>query len=124
MQLLQTRAELEGWRNVSAERPLHCVPTMGALHGGHGSLIQRAGRAAPGDAKPLVLTSVFVNPLQFGPNEDFARYPRCLEADLQRAKAAGADALFAPSAQSPRQRLFREFSDNPLAALKEKPKKS
>ena len=99
MQLLQTRAELEAWRNGSAERPLHCVPTMGALHGGHGSLIQRAGRATPGDVKPLVLTSVFVNPLQFGPNEDFTRYPRCLEADLQLAEAAGADALFAPSVE-------------------------
>lgn len=99
MQLLQTRAELEAWRNNSAERPLHCVPTMGALHEGHCSLIQRAGRAAPGGANPLVLTSVFVNPLQFGPNEDFALYPRCLEADLQHAEAAGADALFAPSVE-------------------------
>ncbi len=99
MQLLQTRAELEAWRNSSAGRPLHCVPTMGALHGGHGSLIQHAGSAAPGKAKPLVLTSVFVNPLQFGPNEDFALYPRCLEDDLQLAQAAGADALFAPSVE-------------------------
>lgn len=99
MQLLQTRAELEAWRGISGDRPLRCVPTMGALHAGHGSLIQRAGRQGPGEARPLVLTSVFVNPLQFGPNEDFARYPRCLDADLKLAQESGADALFAPSVE-------------------------
>ena len=72
---------------------------MGALHGGHASLIRRAKQPTPVDCNPLVLTSVFVNPLQFGPNEDFARYPRCLEADLQIAQQAGADALFAPSVE-------------------------
>ena len=99
MQLLRTRAELEAWRRACADRSLHCVPTMGALHGGHASLIRRAKQPTPVDCNPLVLTSVFVNPLQFGPNEDFARYPRCLEADLQIAQQAGADALFAPSVE-------------------------
>jgi pantoate ligase/cytidylate kinase len=69
---------------------------MGALHQGHTALVQRAGepRAA---GPPRVLLSVFVNPLQFGPAEDFDRYPRDLERDAALAAAAGADALFAPS---------------------------
>ncbi|MAI96454.1 MAG: cytidylate kinase, partial [Synechococcus sp. MED650] len=56
--------------------PLQFVPTMGGLHEGHGELIRRAAEQGP------VLVSVFVNPLQFGPGEDFDRYPRSLEADL------------------------------------------
>ncbi|MFM8675288.1 MAG: bifunctional pantoate--beta-alanine ligase/(d)CMP kinase [Vulcanococcus sp.] len=97
MQLLQTTAELRRWLAGRGPGPLHFVPTMGALHSGHESLIHRAGRRR-GAGQPLVLVSVFVNPLQFGPNEDFARYPRSLEADRQLAAAAGAAALFAPSA--------------------------
>jgi pantoate--beta-alanine ligase len=69
------------------------VPTMGALHEGHASLI-RAARASSG----FVVVSVFVNPTQFGPNEDFARYPRTLEADRRLSAEAGADLVFAPSA--------------------------
>ncbi len=69
---------------------------MGGLHQGHQSLVALAHRArAAGGGQ--VLLSVFVNPLQFGPAEDFDRYPRDLEADAQLAEAAGADALFAPS---------------------------
>ena len=76
--------------------PLHgcaLVPTMGALHEGHASLIRRA--AAVPDGRPTVAT-IFVNPTQFGPREDFAKYPRTLEADLRLAEAAGADAVFLP----------------------------
>jgi pantoate ligase/cytidylate kinase len=99
VQLLQTRAELRRWLASRPAAPLHFVPTMGALHSGHQSLIARAGACrGTGEPQPQVLVSVFVNPLQFGPNEDFARYPRSLEADLQLAAAAGAAALFAPSA--------------------------
>jgi pantoate--beta-alanine ligase len=68
------------------------VPTMGALHEGHGSLIRRA-RA---HGRPVVAT-VFVNPTQFGPREDFAKYPRTLDADVALAERCGADAVFAPS---------------------------
>ncbi|NDC35984.1 MAG: pantoate--beta-alanine ligase, partial [Synechococcaceae bacterium WB9_2_112] len=96
MQLLQTRAELRQWRRLEGAKPLHFVPTMGALHGGHQSLIRRAALAVP-QGQPRVLVSVFVNPLQFGPHEDFERYPRSLAADLELAAAAGASALFAPS---------------------------
>ena len=96
MQLLQTRAELLRWRRQERHRPLHFVPTMGALHAGHQSLMRLAALAVP-QGQPRVLVSVFVNPLQFGPNEDFERYPRNLQADCDLAAAAGATALFAPS---------------------------
>jgi pantoate--beta-alanine ligase len=68
------------------------VPTMGALHDGHVALIEEARRRAP-----FVVVSVFVNPTQFGPNEDFARYPRTLEADAARCERAGAAVVFAPA---------------------------
>lgn len=66
--------------------PVRLVPTMGALHEGHATLVRRA-RSDGG----LVVVSVYVNPAQFGPNEDFARYPRTPDADLGVAEAAGAD---------------------------------
>ena len=71
------------------------VMTMGALHEGHAALI-RAARAHAGTGP--VTVSVFVNPLQFGPNEDLDRYPRTLDADVKLAEAAGADYVFAPDA--------------------------
>lgn len=71
---------------------LGLVPTMGSLHAGHGQLIRRA-RAE----NASVALSLFVNPLQFGPHEDFAAYPRDLNADMRVAEDAGVDILFAPS---------------------------
>ena len=68
------------------------VPTMGALHEGHGSLIRAARRQTH-----VVVVSIFVNPLQFGPREDYRRYPRDLRRDATLAKAAGADIVFAPA---------------------------
>ena len=73
-------------------RRIGVVPTMGALHEGHLSLIRRA-RSQNG----VVVVTIFVNPLQFGPHEDFARYPRPLARDLRLARGAGADIVFAPS---------------------------
>jgi pantoate--beta-alanine ligase len=68
---------------------------MGALHRGHAALIEEARRRAG-----FVAVSVFVNPTQFGPNEDFARYPRTLDADVDKCKAAGASIVFAPAADA------------------------
>jgi pantoate--beta-alanine ligase len=67
------------------------VPTMGALHRGHLALIERAKK----DCSP-VTASIFVNPKQFGPNEDFSKYPRTFESDSEKLQQAGVDALFAP----------------------------
>ena len=96
MQMLRSAGELNRWRREAGDRPLHFVPTMGALHQGHQQLLQRALQPRAG-VRPRLLVSVFVNPLQFGPAEDFDRYPRDLERDGQLAAAAGADALFAPT---------------------------
>ena len=78
----------------AAGRSVGLVPTMGALHAGHVSLLEAA--QARGD---FVVVSLFVNPTQFGPQEDLAAYPRTLEADAEACRAAGADLIFAPSAE-------------------------
>lgn len=70
------------------------VPTMGYLHDGHASLIREARSQSD-----VVITTIFVNPLQFAPNEDFTRYPRNLEGDMQLAEEAGCDVLFTPTAE-------------------------
>jgi pantoate--beta-alanine ligase len=85
------RAAVAAARSAGARIAL--VPTMGALHAGHLALVARAREVAD-----LVVVSVFVNPLQFGPAEDFARYPRDLDADRRQLDAAGADIVFAPEA--------------------------
>lgn len=74
------------------------VPTMGALHDGHLALVAEARRRV-GD-EGLVAVSIFVNPTQFGPNEDLSRYPRDLDGDLARCEAAGVDVVFAPSPEA------------------------
>ncbi len=96
MDVLRTVEELRKWarmnRRFSARVGL--VPTMGALHAGHASLI----RAGAGSCD-RVAVSIFVNPTQFGPSEDFARYPRMFEADCKLAEREGADVVFAPAVE-------------------------
>lgn len=77
-------------------KPRVFVPTMGALHAGHGELI-RVARTIAG-AEGQVIVSIFVNPLQFGPTEDFNKYPRSLDADEKLAMEYGADLIWAPEA--------------------------
>ncbi|MCB1226125.1 MAG: pantoate--beta-alanine ligase [Verrucomicrobiales bacterium] len=93
MPVISTVADLRRWRAAVGGRMV-LVPTMGALHEGHFTLVRRA-RELAGDAG-RVLVTIFVNPLQFGPNEDFEAYPRTLEADVAGCAEAGADAVFAP----------------------------
>lgn len=91
MQIWSTAAELAALDDLRSEGPLVLVPTMGALHEGHLSLV-RHGR----DLGPVVAT-IFVNPTQFGPGEDFDSYPRDLEADLAMLEPLGVRGVFAPT---------------------------
>lgn len=86
--ILKTTQELKEWRE-SIEGSLGFVPTMGALHAGHLSLLEASKKE-----NSHTLLSIFVNPTQFGINEDFGKYPRTLESDIALAK--GVDAIFAP----------------------------
>ena len=90
----------------AAGRGVAFVPTMGALHEGHLSLV-RAARAHG----EHVVVSIFVNPTQFGPNEDYTRYPRTWDADLALCRQAGGDLVFAPPVEVLYPPGFRTFVD-------------
>ena len=87
----EMRAQLGAWRREGASIGL--VPTMGALHEGHLSLVRETGKRAD-----KVVVSIFVNPAQFAPHEDFDTYPRALESDSAKLGATGCDLIFAPGA--------------------------
>ncbi len=92
--LVTTRAELAAAR-AGLSAPVVLVPTMGALHSGHQSLLRRASEIAGPSGS--VVVSIFVNPRQFGPGEDLGRYPRTLDADLALCAAEGVALVFAPA---------------------------
>ncbi len=96
MELIKTIAGMQEWSKAmrKAGRTVGVVPTMGFLHAGHMSLVD-AIRAGGADA---VVLTIFVNPTQFGPNEDFAKYPRDLERDLKLCEERKVDAVFHPEA--------------------------
>ncbi len=116
MKVLRTVTELRRWSraNRSAQGNtigacrIGLVPTMGALHAGHASLIHAARAACT-----HVAVSLFVNPTQFGPNEDYARYPRSFEADCALAESGGADVLFTPTVEE----LYPNGSDSTFAEV-------
>ena len=93
----ETRAELADTlaRTRASGNRVALVPTMGALHAGHDSLIREARAHTGPDA--AVVVSIFVNPMQFGPNEDLDRYPRSFDSDLEACAREGVDVVFAPS---------------------------
>lgn len=88
----EVRQQITGWHR--AGKTIALVPTMGNLHPGHLSLVEVARQHAD-----VVVVSVFVNPTQFGPNEDFDSYPRTLEADASQLRSSGVELLFAPAVE-------------------------
>jgi len=101
------------WRQAGED--IGFVPTMGALHAGHDRLVTRARRE-----NQRVIVSIFVNPAQFGPTEDFARYPRPFEADRARLETLGVDAIFHPPVDQIYPAAFKTRVDpGPLAMLLE-----
>jgi pantoate--beta-alanine ligase len=97
MNVINSIRQLRSWTSINRGTRCVFVPTMGALHEGHAALI-RAARELAGQAGNVIV-SIFVNPLQFGPNEDFSKYPRTLVEDLAICRDNGADAIFAPKAE-------------------------
>jgi len=96
MTLLTSIPALHAWRTAQSGTVVF-VPTMGALHEGHLQLMRDA-RALAGESGQVIV-SIFVNPLQFGPKEDFSKYPRELEADAAKCASVGVDAIFSPTAE-------------------------
>ncbi len=98
MKIFRDPRKLQKWAKARtrAGRTMALVPTMGFLHEGHLSLIAAAKRKGADE----IVVSVFVNPVQFGPNEDYAKYPRDEKADLAKCRAAGATAVFFPTPEN------------------------
>lgn len=93
MKIIRTVKDMQQFRRAHRLKRIGFVPTMGYLHEGHTSLMMRAA-----EENELVVASIFVNPLQFGPDEDYEQYPRDEERDMSIAKQHGVDVLFLPNA--------------------------
>jgi pantoate--beta-alanine ligase len=92
--VVHSREEFASARAAELPAPIGLVPTMGALHAGHVALLDAARAECA-----TVITTIFVNPLQFGPSEDLDRYPRTLDADLAKCAAAGVDLVWVPAVE-------------------------
>jgi len=97
MNVINNIRQLRSWSTINKGARCVFVPTMGALHDGHAALIRAAREIAGQNGN--VAVSIFVNPLQFGPGEDFSKYPRTLIEDLSLCRDNGADMIFAPKAE-------------------------
>jgi len=97
MNVINNIRQLRSWSSINKGTRCVFVPTMGALHDGHAALIRAAREIAGQNGN--VAVSIFVNPLQFGPGEDFGKYPRTLVEDLALARDNGADMIFAPKSE-------------------------
>ncbi|AXT45894.1 MULTISPECIES: pantoate--beta-alanine ligase [Chromobacterium] len=106
MEIIRTVAEMRAWRRQAGK--LAFVPTMGNLHAGHLALVKAARERAD-----KVVVSIFVNRLQFGQGEDFGAYPRTFDADCDKLRAAGVDALFFPEEQELYPRVRQDFNVEP-----------
>lgn len=106
MQIIHTINQLQEWvaQTKKGGKTIGLVPTMGYLHDGHFSLIRAAKQKCD-----QVVVSIFVNPIQFGPGEDYEDYPRDLTKDSEGAQREGADIIFAPSASG---NVSPRFSDH------------
>jgi len=91
MEIFRTISEFRDWRRGAGTGSIGFVPTMGALHDGHLSIIKKSKKS-----HDLTIASIFVNPAQFGPREDFHAYPRCLDRDIACLEQEKTDVLFAP----------------------------
>ena len=109
LEIEEIRRTINQWRSDGAKIAL--VPTMGALHSGHLELVKAAN-----DHADKVIVSIYVNPTQFGPGEDFEKYPRTFKEDLEALRPLNVDAVFAPSNAEMYPTGFETFVDNPKAA--------
>ncbi len=105
MQLFHTLREFRAFLDSRADQRVGFVPTMGNLHAGHCQLVTLAKSHVD-----LVVVSIFVNPLQFGANEDFGSYPRTLESDCEKLQSVGADVVFAPAVEE----IYPDFDGRDL----------
>ena len=106
MQIIRTIEDMRQWRR--SRDSVAFVPTMGNLHAGHLALVAQAKQA-----ERHTVVSIFVNRLQFGQGEDFGRYPRTLEADAEKLRAAGVDALFVPDEAELYPRVAQQYQVEP-----------